>query len=80
MVAYRGERVLATVPDLICAVDDKGNPLTNADIKKNMEITYIGYPAYPAFRTPAAVDLFKDILTGMEHHDEFRPIEELMGE
>ncbi|MEW5818042.1 MAG: DUF917 domain-containing protein, partial [Spirochaetota bacterium] len=30
MLAFRGEKLLAVVPDLICSLDERGNPLTNA--------------------------------------------------
>jgi len=49
MVASSHGEVLATVPDLISAVDDTGTPVTNADITEGMEVSYVGFPANPAF-------------------------------
>jgi DUF917 family protein len=79
MVAIRDGTVLATVPDLICAVDGEGTPMTNADIVEGMEITYLGMPAHPAFRTPEAFALFSKALDVLEFREGFVPIEERMG-
>ena len=68
---------MAIVPDLICSIDSKGNPLTNADLREGMEITYIGFAAAPAFRTPEAFALFGGILKRLDYHDGFVPIEKL---
>ncbi len=76
MIAFRKERLLAVVPDLICSIDGKGNPLTNADLREGMEIAYIGFPAPKPFRTPAACALFGRILEGLDYHGGFVPIEE----
>jgi DUF917 family protein len=79
MIAFREEKCLAMVPDLISSIDEDGNPLTNADMKETMKITYIGFPANPAFRTRAAFALFKHILKGLGYEDDFVPIEILVG-
>ncbi len=79
MVATRDGTVLATVPDLICAVDAHGVPITNADIIEGMEITYLGMAADPAFRSPEAFALFSSALDVLGHRDDFVPIENLMG-
>jgi DUF917 family protein len=78
MLAYRGEQLLAVVPDLICSIDENGNPLTNADLKEKMKITYIGLAANPDFRSVEVFALFKHILSSLGYHDDFVPIEELM--
>ncbi len=78
MIAFRGEKLLAVVPDLICSVDANGNPLTNADIREGMEVHYIGFAANPAFRTPAGFRLFTTILETLGYEGDFVPIEELM--
>ena len=78
MVAARGGQVLATVPDLICAVDGEGIPMTNADITEGMEIVYLGMAAAPAFRTPAAFGLFANALAVLEFREGFLPIEKRM--
>jgi DUF917 family protein len=80
MVAWRNGEVLATVPDLICALDNEGTPMTNADIRKGMGIAYLGIAADPAFRTPDAVALFSKGLDALDYHEPFVPIEELMSD
>jgi hypothetical protein len=42
-----------------------------------MEITYIGFAAPPAFRTPEAFALFGRILETLDYHDGFVPVEKL---
>jgi DUF917 family protein len=78
MIAFRGDKMVALVPDLICAIDADGNPLTNADIREGMEVTYLGFAADPAFRTKAAFNLFEKILDTLDYRGDFVPIEELM--
>ncbi len=78
MIAFRGERLLAVVPDLICTVAANGDPLTNADIREGMEVTYIGFAANPVFRTSAAFELFTRILETLGYREGFVPIERLM--
>ncbi len=79
MIASSNGRVLATVPDLICAVGETGTPVTNADITEGMEVAYIGFQADPAFRTSPAVSLFSGVLSALGHEKEFIPIEEAMS-
>jgi DUF917 family protein len=78
MIAYRGDRLLAVVPDLICAVSDEGMPLSNAEIEEGQAITYVGFKADPMFRTPEAFALFGTALGVLEYDGGFVPIEELM--
>lgn len=77
LLAFRGNRLLAVAPDLICSMDASGNPLTNADLQEGMEITYIGFPAAAAFRTPRACALFAEVLAAADYHDGFVPVEKL---
>jgi DUF917 family protein len=79
MVAWRNGEVLATVPDLICALDGEGTPMTNADISEGMEVAYLGIAANRAFRTPEAFALFSKALDALDYRAPFVPIEELMG-
>lgn len=78
MLAYRREKLLAVVPDLICSIDEAGNPLTNADLKEGMRITYIGFAAAKPMRTAQVFELFRHILTGLDYKDDFVPIEALV--
>jgi DUF917 family protein len=77
MIANRGDQLLAVVPDLICSIDEAGNPLTNADIREGMNVMYLGFAAQPAFRGPEVHALFQDILAALDYRGGFRPIEEL---
>ncbi len=79
MIAFRNDELLAIVPDLICCIDRDGNPLTNADLQKGMEVTYIGFPAQLPFRKPEVYGLFTHILEQLGYREGFRPIEELAG-
>jgi hypothetical protein len=77
MTAYREDRLIAVVPDLICALDSESVPLTNADIEKGMEITYVGFPAHPKFRTEQVGGMFSSILQALDYTGGFKPIEEV---
>ncbi len=79
MIAFREQALLAVVPDLICCLDQDGNPMTNADIREGMELAYLGFAAHPQFRTPAAYRLFEPILRALGYEAGFRPIEQLLG-
>ena len=72
-----GDKLLAVAPDLICSMDGKGNPLTNADLQEGMEITYIGFAAAPAFRTPQVCAMFAEALAAADYHDGFVQVEKL---
>ena len=77
MLAFRDGKLRAVVPDLICSIDEKGNPLTNADLREGMAITFIGFPAPSLFRTPESFELFAHILGPLGYKDGFVPLEEL---
>jgi len=47
LVAWEGEKVIMTVPDIIGAVDlDTGEPLSNADFREGMNVLVMGIPVY----------------------------------
>lgn len=77
MTAYREDRLLAVVPDLICAIQDTGTPLTNADIEPGMKLSYLGFKAPEQFRTPEAYALFKPVLAALGYTGNFEPVEDL---
>lgn len=77
MTAYRGDTLLAVVPDLICAISEQGDPLTNADIVAGMKLSYLGFKAPAQLRTPALFDMFRPILSALGYHGEYLPIESL---
>jgi len=80
MIAWKkpGEPA-AMVPDLICWITLKGEPLTNADIKEGMELAVIGIPASERWRRhPKAFDVWRHILEKMEYKGGYIPIEKLV--
>ncbi len=79
MIAYRGGTPLAVVPDLICALDSTGTPLTNADLEPGLEVVYLGFPASREFRSAEAFGLFVHILSDFGYKGGFIPIEKLLG-
>jgi uncharacterized protein len=77
MLAFRNDKLLAMVPDLICAVSSEGIPLTNADIEVGMELSYLGFQAHDRFRTERAIGCFTPILAAMGYTEGFQPVEGL---
>src|SRR5208282_6280531 len=58
LVARTGEKVLATVPDLITIVDqDTCFPITTEGLKYGLRVTVIGIPCHKKWRTPAGIAL-----------------------
>jgi DUF917 family protein len=79
MIAFRNGELLAVVPDLICCLDRNGDPLTNADLQKGLEVTCLGFAAQPQFRKPEVYGLFTHILEQLGYREGFRPLEQLAG-
>lgn len=77
MIAARGGKLLAMVPDLVCAVSAEGTPLTNADMQQGMQVSYLGFKAAGQLRTAGVFDLFRPILKALGYTAGFVPIEEL---
>ncbi len=78
MIAWKGNKPIAMVPDSICWLSLDGTPLTNADIKEGMEVAVIGKKAHPKFRTNEVFLTFKHILEMLGYKGGFIPIEELI--
>ncbi len=78
MTAVRDGKLLAMVPDLVCAISAEGTPLTNADIQRGMQVAYLGFKAAGQFRTAAVFDLFRPILKALGYTAGFVPIEQLL--
>ncbi|MGO8711618.1 MAG: DUF917 domain-containing protein [Rhizomicrobium sp.] len=58
LVARSGEKVLATVPDLITVVDqDTCFPITTEGLKYGLRVTVIGIPCHKKWRTRAGIAL-----------------------
>jgi hypothetical protein len=58
LVARSGDKILATVPDLITVVDqDTCFPITTEGLKYGLRVTVIGMPCHKKWRTPAGIAL-----------------------
>ena len=56
MSARVGERVVASVPDLICMVDhETSTPINSERLRYGQRVTVIGIGCPPHFRTPKAL-------------------------
>lgn len=80
MIAWRtAEEPVAMVPDLICFMTIQGEPLTNADTKKGMEIAVIGAPAPDKWRKhPKGFEVWRHILQKIGYSESYTPIEKLI--
>lgn len=58
IVSYRNEAVDVSVPDLICMVDKNGEPVTNPNWVKDMEVTVFALPAPEIWKTPKGLEVF----------------------
>jgi len=77
MLAWRGENLIAIVPDGICYITFDGQPLTNADIEEGMDVAVIGTRAPDRWRVPAGFDVFRKVLEAMGYKGEYKKIEDL---
>lgn len=75
LVAIRDGTVVASVPDLICVVDqDSLEPITTEGLRYGRRITVIGLPCFPAWRTDAGLKLVGPRYFGYDV--DYIPIEE----
>jgi len=77
MLAWKDGRLVAMVPDGICYISLDGQPLTNADIEKGMDVAVIGIKAPDEWRVPAGFDVFRRVLEALGYRGEYKKIEEL---
>jgi len=78
MIAWEAEKPKAISPDLICWLSVDGRPLTNADIKKDMDVAVIGIKAHERWRTPEGLAVYKSVLEELNYTGKFVPIEKLL--
>jgi DUF917 family protein len=78
MIAWRGERPIAIVPDMICCLSKDGRPLTNVDMRAGLDVAFIGLPATDKWRAPQATRVFSGVLEKMGYGGRYVPIEELL--
>jgi len=77
MLAWRDGNLVAMAPDGICYISLDGQPLTNVDIKKDMNVAVIGTKASDRWRVPAGFNVFRRTLEAMGYKKGYRKIEEL---
>jgi DUF917 family protein len=77
MIAWRGNQPAAIVPDLVCYLEDSGQPLTNADLREGMSVHVIGMQAHSKWRNPEAYGVFAPTLRQLGYDGEYIPIERL---
>ncbi len=58
LISYRNGSIDITCPDLICAFDDTGEPVTNPDAKIGSKMTVIVLPAPEIWKTKEGLDCF----------------------
>ncbi|MFW5898539.1 MAG: DUF917 domain-containing protein [Candidatus Saliniplasma sp.] len=78
MLAWKKEELVAMVPDRICWLTVDGEPLTNADIKKGMEVACIGIEAHEMWTTDKALNTFERVLKELDYNGEYVPLADLI--
>lgn len=58
MVSYRGGKLDASIPDLICMIDEGGNPLTTPNFNDGMKINVLGLPSPEVWTTERGLEVF----------------------
>lgn len=72
MIAWQDERPVIMVPDLITIMTVRGEPLSNADTKEDMEVAVIGIPApEPWMRTSDGFNCWKHILAKLGYQGSY---------
>ena len=57
MIAYLNDKVVATVPDLICIVDlETGEPISTELLRYGMRVAVLAAPAPAGLKTAKALD------------------------
>jgi DUF917 family protein len=73
--ASRDSRLLATVPDLICVLDEETlEPITQEKVRYGQRVTVVGFGAPPILRTERALAVIGPRSFGMD--TDFLPVEE----
>lgn len=58
IASYRNGQIDVTVPDLICMIDQKGEPMTTPDFKVGDEMNVFALPAPQIWTTDAGLAIF----------------------
>jgi len=79
MIAWdQNKKPVAMIPDLICTLDKDCNPITNADIKEDLEVIVFGIKSDKKWRRPIAYNIFRENLRKFGFDLTYIPIEELI--
>ena len=57
-MAYRNGKVDVSCPDLICVIDEEGNPVTNPHARAGQKLPIFALPAAAIWKTEDGVDVF----------------------
>lgn len=75
LIARQGERVLASVPDLISVLDaENGEPITTETLRFGMRVVVIAMPCHAQWRTPEGLALVGPRYFGYD--SDFIPVEQ----
>lgn len=79
LLAKQGERILATVPDILCVLDaDSGLPVMIEELETHMKVWVIAIPCPLLLRHPKMLDVVGPWNFGMA--DAYVPVEQLLAE
>ncbi len=77
MIAWKAKKPVVISPDLTCWMTTEGRPLTNADIKKGLDVAVIGVKAHERWRTPEGLAVYRPVLEELGYTGKYIPIEKL---
>ena len=77
MIAWKAGKPVVISPDLTCWMTTDGKPLTNADIKKGMDVAVIGVKAHERWRTTEGLAVYKPVLAELGYTEKYVPVEQL---
>jgi hypothetical protein len=75
MVAWRDDKPVAMIPDLICIVDASGHGVPNSNVRRGLTVSVLGIKSPPLWRTKKGLDHFGPARLGFPF--EYVPIEQL---
>ncbi|KAF1299534.1 hypothetical protein BAU15_02510 [Enterococcus sp. JM4C] len=79
LLAKKDGQVVASTPDLICALDyETGRPITTETLRYGARIHVIALPCDPKWRTEKGIEVAGPRYFG--YQVDYQPVEELMGE
>ena len=58
IVSYKNDKLDASVPDLICMIDQNGDPITTPNFKDKMIMVILGLPSPEIWKTAKGLEIF----------------------